>query len=339
MRCRFARGLVFLCCICVTQVVRGEEKFAEPIKVDLERFEAPSEDDRKNVSDWILDLESTTMLAEKLAVAVTGESYFATEMDDGETVNARRFAFTWAIDNTKDRDRIVFGDESIINPVVWDGRDALLQYSNAFQYDRLRLGDTYHEAVGTDIRDPSKVSFVTRSLKMHGVFFPVCAASTTASEIYTGGTFKENELHIGSKNLVGIHKMRDLVLAEFEYRPTPVMSYFRVAVFRDGDPIQIEDFMTYLRKELPPLNPVDPSKRDRDELEKLHRQLRPQASGQVNWTRVGDLHLPVALKTRRGGSPRDRNQAQFSWKVNDEVPATAFSTERLGRTGPLAVLE
>ena len=73
-------------------------------KVDWQRFRVPTPQDRKRLGNWILELQSRTMVVDRLAVDVSGEKYIGAKVDGSERVVARRFAYTWAIDHQEDRE-------------------------------------------------------------------------------------------------------------------------------------------------------------------------------------------------------------------------------------------
>ena len=73
-------------------------------EVAWHRFRVPTTQDRKRLGSWIVELQSRTMVVDRLAVDVSGEKYIGAKVDGSERVVARRFAYTWAIDHQEDRE-------------------------------------------------------------------------------------------------------------------------------------------------------------------------------------------------------------------------------------------
>ncbi|MGI9472032.1 MAG: hypothetical protein ACR2NZ_10890, partial [Rubripirellula sp.] len=138
--------------------------------------------------------------------------------------------------------------------------------------------------------------------------------------------------------LVGVREVGGSLQAEFEYRPTPKTAYLRVISFRDKVPVQVDDFVAYDDK-LPARDPAKKWERRFEELMELHQAVKPWARTFSKWTRVGELHLPTSIHSMTLASPNAVEvNAEFSWKVNQQVPDAVFALETVGQVGPLTLL-
>ena len=335
----FMQLLFAIHCICIADSpgvpIRNDAK--DLIQIDLLKFRDPTREDRRKIEEWSLDLESTSMLANRIGVSVTGETYLAAELERGETVNAKRFSFAWVIDNEKDRERLIYRSGSIIDPIVVDPNATRIMLANSSEFDQLRVKDVFHGASGATRYKPSKTKSLNSMLKICGMFFPICGVTSTAISIHSGRAFDKGGCHFDVENLVGIYRKRDHVIAEFEYRPMPEVAYVRVVCFNDGDPVQIDDLIAL------GVPAVDTKKlgvkRDRKELQKLHKKLKPRARTLSKWSRIGDLHLPTSIHSMTLAGPNAVEvKADFTWSINSQVPDSVFTVESVGHLGPLAIL-
>ena len=156
--------------------------------------------------------------------------------------------------------------------------------------------------------------------------------------LYTGQKFKLDDAGLKISHLVGVRHIGDTLQAEFEYRPVDAMVYLRVISFRDELPVQVDDFVGYDLK----LKKRDPTKKweaDYEELMELHQIVKPKARTFTTWKKHGELRLPTSIHSMTLTGPNAVElKAQFRWKLNDEVPVSAFALETVGQVGPLTIL-
>ena len=226
------------------KLIAGETAKHPHVAVDWTRFRVPSNQDRKLLRNWILELQSRSMVVDRLAVDVSGEKYIGAKVDGSERLVARRFAFKWAIDHRKDRERLVFADQSLLGAPAKKMGQAYLIDSQALSYDQLRIRDLFHGATGKKVHPPSRTKSLNARFRLCGVFDPICATTGGVISIATGNAFERNKCQLHQKNLIGIYKQQDLTVAAFEYQPVPKLIFVRVASFRDDVPVQVDDFLS-----------------------------------------------------------------------------------------------
>ena len=331
--------VLVVCCLaspCEADLAARELDGNDVVSVDLRRFQVPRLQDRELLHDWLMDLQSKTMEADRLGVDVSGERYLAAKVDGRDRVTARRFAFTWVIDNKGDRERLVFGDQSLIAdfPELEKSNHAI--YSRASAYDQLRLNRWFHGATGNQLHKASMTKSLNARFKLCGVFYPICGSTGSVVSISTGRAFDRTGCQLHARNLIGVYRIDDLVIAAFEYQPASDLIYLRVAVFRSAVPVQVDDFVS-LGSDL--LHVAELGKqRGPEELSALHKVVKPYARTVSRWRTVGGIHLPYSLHSlTMGGDQVFEVKAQFQWKVGQQIPESVFSVEGLGRTSPLAM--
>lgn len=305
-------------------------------KVDLRRFKVPTDQQRKLLRDWILDLQSRNLMVDRLAVAVTGEKYIGAKVGGAERIVARRFAFTWIVDHPGDRERLVFADQSLLGTFMKPVRGAYLIDSQASAYDQLRTKHWFHGATGTQVHTPSTSKSLNERFKLCGVFDPICATTGGVISIATGNAFHRSKCQLHAKNLIGVYGEADLAFAAFEYRPVPELIFVRVAVFRRSSPVQIDDFVS-LGSDLVQVAELG-DQRGQQELSSLHKILKLHARTKSTWADVNGMQLPLKLHALTLGGVQDFEvHAKFEWKLDSQIPDSVFAVEKLGVVSPLAV--
>ena len=317
-------------------LVASELDGHDVIPVDLRRFHVPDSQDRELLHDWLIDLQSKTMEIDRLGVDVSGERYAAAKVDGVDRVIARRFAFTWVIDNKGDRERLVFGDQSLIGPAPELIKSTHTIYSRASAYDQLRLNRWFHGATGNQVHKASMTKSLNARFKLCGVFYPICGSTGSVVSISTGRAFDRTGCQLHARNLIGVYRVNDLVIAAFEYQPAPDLIYLRVAVFRSSVPVQVDDFVS-LGSDLLQVAELG-KKRGPEELSSLHKVVKPYARTVSRWRTVRGMQLPSSLHSLTlGGDHVFEVKAQFQWKVGEQIPESVFAVEGLGRTSPLGM--
>ena len=278
---------------CLPRVWADDPVGSETVEIDLRKLRVPSASDRKLIREWILDLQTKSMIFDRLAVDVTGEKFIGARVGKTDTIVARRFAFTWVIDQPGARERLVFADQSLLHSAKRQVDGVFLVDSNASAYDQLKLGDLYYGASCKQIYQPSKTG-----LSMHvsgvAVFLTLCATTAGAVSIITGKVFDRNLIQLHLKNLIGIYRKADLTIAAFEYRPAQDLIFLRVAVFRNAVPVQVDDHVSLGSDRLQLAELGD--KRGKDELLALHKLLTLHARNRSTWANFEDVPLPVAMR-------------------------------------------
>lgn len=345
----FSRWMLLICCfsitstselLCLDSTSVGKKLMADEVakhghaEVDWTRFRVPTNQDRKMLGHWILELQSRSMMVDRLAVDVSGEKYIVAKVDGSERLVARRFAFTWAIDHQEDRERMVFADQSLLGtPAKKNGQSYLID-SQASSYDQLRIKDLFYGATGKKVHPPSRSKSLNARFRLCGVFDPICATTGGVISIATGNAFERNKCQLHAKNLIGVYKQQDLTVAAFEYQPVPQLIFVRVASFRDDVPVQVEDFLS-LGSDLTQVLELGDHRGQR-ELELLQKIVRPHARTTSAWALVAGVQLPVKLLSLTLGGKQDFEvKAEFQWKIGRQVPDSVFDGENLGSSTPL----
>ena len=305
-------------------------------EVDWRRFRVPTPEDRKRLGNWILELQSRTMVVDRLAVDVSGEKYIGAKVDGSERVVARRFAFTWAVDHQEDRERMVFADQSLLEaPMKKNGKVYLID-SQASSYDQLRIKDWFHGATGKQVHPASRSKSLNARFRLCGVFDPICATTGGVVGIVTGNAFERNKCQLHKKNLIGIYQQQDLTVAAFEYQPVPQLIFVRVATFRDAVPVQVDDFLS-LGSDLTQVLELG-DRRGQKELSLLQKIVKPHARTTSVWASVTGVQLPVKLHSLTLGGEQDFEvTAAFEWRIGSQVHDLVFDAGNLGSTSPLAL--
>ena len=321
---------------CLPRVWADDPVGSETVEIDLRKMRVPSASDRKLIREWILDLQTKSMMFDRLAVDVTGEKFIGARVEKTDTIVARRFAFTWVIDQLGARERLVFADQSLLHSAKRQVDGVFLVDSNASAYDQLKLGDLYYGASGKQIHQPSKNRSLNARFRRCGVFDPVCATTAGAVSIITGKVFDRNLIQLHLKNLIGIYRKADLTIAAFEYRPAQDLIFLRVAVFRNAVPVQVDDHVSLGSDRLQLAELGD--KRGNDELLALHKLLTLHARNRSTWANFEDVPLPVAMHAMTVGGEQDFEvRANFKWTLKASIPETVFALETVGVASPLTV--
>ncbi len=304
--------------------------------VDWHRFRVPTPQDHKQLTSWIVGLQSRTMVVDRLAVDVSGEKYIGAKVDGSERIVARRFAYTWAIDHQEDRERMVFADQSLLGEPMKKTGKAYLVDSQALSYDQLRIKDWFHGATGKLVHQPSKSKSLNTRFRLCGVFDPICATTGGVVSVVTGNAFERNKCQLHEKNLIGIYKQQDLTVAAFEYEPAPQLLFVRVATFRDAVAVQVEDFLS-LGSDLTQVLELG-DHRGQKELSLLGQIVKPYARTKSVWASLRGVQLPVKLISLTLGGEQDFEvKAEFHWRIGSQVSDAIFDAENLGATSPLAL--
>ena len=318
--------------------LQAQSPVADRIDVDLSRFIDPDPKQREKIAECLLNIETMVLQVDQLGVVVVGEYFIGGRVSDKQRVNAFRFGYSWCIDQHNDRERLAYADQTIVDPIMIEGPKTRVMTNSSHHYDRVRLGTTNHEAVGSAVRAPSEASIVSGALQRRGVFYPLIAPLDTAVGIYMGQRFSPSDTGLAIDRLVGTREFGGLLQAEFEFRPTRAMEYLRVISFRDSVPVQVDDFIAY-DTTLPARDATKKWERNFEELMELHQVVKPKARTFSKWTRVGELRLPTSIHSMTLSGPNAVEvKADFTWKVNEQVPVSAFALETVGQVGPLTIL-
>lgn len=326
----------------VPQRLEAEENVRKIIELNVERFESVSAKDKKLIQEWLIDLESTPLLAERLAVVVTGAYFTGGKMARSETAQARQFVFCWANRDGTKQQRVILRDESLLDPVVQtQGEDRFMQ-TNATSLDQLRLGERFRESMGIQVLPASKESRLNNRIRLAGVFYPIVATTATAMEWYRGSACQATSARVEIERLTGVYRDREMTIAEFYYQSTPKAVLHRFVVFRDGVPIQTEDRLAvHDGEEFRAIRLLDLSPEDLKQLKMTRQKASPIARTNAEWGTVEpDLKLPSHIRSQTISGPHSIEvEAKCVWFVNEEVKSVLFEHASVGKLAPLQLLE
>jgi len=319
-----------------TGAIANEPAVLSREAVDLRKLRVPTEMDRNLLKSWLTDLQSRSMLVDRMAVDVSGEKYIGAQVGGSERIVARRFAFTWVIDHQWDRERLVFADQSLLGSAIQPTGNAYLIDSQASAYDQIRIKRRFHGASGKQVHPPSTTKSLNARFKLCGVFDPICATTGGVISITTGNAFDRSKCQLHVKNLIGIYRHAGLTLTAFEFQPVPELIFVRVASFRRSVPVQVDDFVS-LGTDLLQVAQLGDN-RGQKELSSLHKILKPYAQTTSAWDSVDSVLLPVKLHSLTLGGEQDFEvKADFQWKLGSQIPDSVFEVENLGVSSPLAL--
>jgi hypothetical protein len=338
----------FVSCLAVGWMVAAtaccakEPRDAE-FKIAVEKIQPVTPEMKRQVQEWIIDLESTPLLASKLAVVVTGEYFTGGTKQGVESVNAKQFAMCWATqEGTKDQ-RVIFQEQSLLDPVLREADGGRYMQSSSNDLDQLKKRDKYFEASGRRVYPESTKPRLEQPLKLAGAFYPITAATATVTEWYRGSVAKPTSARVEIERLTGFYRQGDRVVAEFYYQSSEISVLHRLVVFKQGVPVQVEDRMAFAFKSNDRFRIVSLLRPEQDDLEQMQRTRKeaiPLALTRIQWGKIEpDLRVPIALDAKTVNGPNAIEAvAKCVWFVNDEVSPVIFDARSVGLLTPLELI-
>lgn len=313
------------------------EKLPEPLAVKLEGFGKPSDAEKKEIDQYLLELELVPKMADRIAFVATGTYFLAGKGKEAHISNLRHYAIGWSLDNGQDRERLMVINQRLLNPKVVDRDRLRMMQSDTSQLDRLRVKSTYHEADGSVIYEPGPKSQIEDSLRARSVFFPTRAATKTPLSCWTGQAFDYSKPSVTIERLVGTQRMEQATVALFEYRPADFYVFYVGLSFVDGSPVQCDAWRQFRPQESESAPP-----RSDEEIEKERDELMSGAKHvarvQSRWRQLGAHAVPVFI---HGVTLDDVYEvelvAEIQWFVNDQVNPESFQADSIRQIGPFAV--
>ncbi len=316
---------------------RPGEKPPEVIDIDLTRFSPASDDEKKQVEQWLLELDLVSMVADRVAFTATGTYFFAGKGKEKHITNLIQYAIGWGLDNREDRERLLVVNQRLLNPNIVDQDKWRLMRSDTSELDRLRIKSDYHEADGSSRYTPSPKSTIQDSLERAHVFFPTRAATNSPISCWSGQAIDRSKPMVTIDKMQGIQKVGNHTVALFEYYPTDFYVYFVSLAFLDGSPVQRDGWRQF--REIKDKDDASPTPEQiQAEREYLRSTAKRVARTQSKWKQLETHAVPVWIK----GSTLDdfydvELVADIQWYVNDQVNPEAFNPETLQNLGPFSV--
>ncbi|MEM8667562.1 MAG: hypothetical protein AAGG48_08615 [Planctomycetota bacterium] len=329
--------LSVFCCLPTLTFSRADETKSELIEIDSTKIETVDDDLRRKIQDWIIDLESVPLLADQLAVVVTGSYFSGGRVAGGDTVNGRQFTIGWATQKGTRNQRIILQDEGLLDPIFNDGKDERFMRANASGMDQLKMGDRYFEALGLQVRPESKKSKLESQFKQSGLFYPTTATTATATEWYRGTASEPISARVEIERLTGAYEQDGSTIVEFLYQSSDRAILYRYVVFRDGVPIQVEDQMAISDSgRFRRISLLNPQKEDEEQLKDTRSKAVTVARTQSKWVTVkGDFKLPVEMKSVTTKGPHAIEvTAKCMWLLKEQVKPEIFASRTVGAMTP-----
>ena len=320
----------------------AQDKSREPvpkvIEIDLTKFKSPSDEEKSQVEQWLLELDLVPMVADRVAFTATGTYFFGGKGKEKHIANLRQYAIGWCLDNREDRERLLVINQQLLNPNIVDQGKWRLMQSNTSELDRLRIKSLYHEANGSSVYEPGPKSHIQDSFERANAFFPTRAATCSPTSCWSGMAIDRSKPMVTIDKMQGIQKIGQHTIALFEYQPVDYYVYFVGLAFLDGSPVQYEGWRQFRREE--DKNNQSPTPEQKQaEREYLRSTAKRVSRMQSKWKRLETYAVPIWIQ----GSTLDdfydiELVADIQWFVNDQVNPEAFNAATLQGLGPFSVM-
>ncbi|MDA9856942.1 hypothetical protein N9D23_02390 [Rubripirellula sp.] len=318
------------------------EKKPSDFEIDVAKLEPVTPETKHAIQDCLIDLESTPLLVQRLAVVVTGEVFTGGRIEGQEAVNAKQFAIGWVTQAGAKNQRVIFQGASLLNPVLRDRDGQRYVQSSANSFDQLKRGDEYFEARGPKRYPMSRKPRLAPLLKVSGVFYPTTATTATATEWYRGSAANPLAARVEIERLVSSYQEGKKTIAEFYYQSNDSAVLHRFIVFEGGVPIQVEDRMamsTPGRFRLVSL--LQPKSADLEQMKRTRESAVPVARTQTKWKKIqADLQVPIEIRSRTINGPHAIEfVANCVWLTNEKIKPVAFEPTSVGTLTPLQLID
>lgn len=315
----------------------SDELSPKVVDCDLSNFEAPTEEEKKQVEEWLLDLDLVSLLADRIAFTATGTYFLSGKESEKHISNLRQYAIGWSLDNRGDRERLVFADQRLLNADVIDQGEWRMMKSDSSRLDQLRLKSQFHEANGSTVYAAGPKSQIYDGLQREGVFFPTRAATSNPTACWAGQAIDRSKPMVTIDRLQGIRMIGAQTAALFEFRPADFYVMFVCIVFRDGAPVQCESWRQFRRQQDREIRVPTPEQAQQ-EREYLMSTAKRVARVQSKWKTIETCAVPTWI---HGVTMNDMHEvelvADIEWYVNKQVNEESFSPDNVSQLGPFAV--
>jgi hypothetical protein len=312
-------------------------KAPKALDIQLKGFQTPEEADKKQIEQWLLELDLVPMLADRVAFAATGTIFFGGKGNESHISNLRQFAIGWSLDNREDRERLLVINQRVLGPEVRDLDQSQYMFSTTSELDRLRIKTQYHEANGSQRLEPGPTSKLQEKLERSNTFFPTRAVTASPISIWQGRTMNRSNPSVNIDRLQGIQRIGAHTVALFEYRPADFYVFLEGIAFLDGSPVQCDSWRQIRRDS-------DIAKRDPtpEQIQAERDFVRANATRisriQSIWQKTDTHAVPVLIRGITLDDVYDVElTAEIRWYVNEQVNPLTFQVETLQQLGPLAV--
>ncbi len=313
------------------------EKLPEPMTIKLEGFGKPSDAEKKEIDQYLLELELVPKMADRIAFVATGTYFLAGKGKEAHISNLRQYAIGWSLDNRQDRERLMVINQRLLNPKVIDRDRLRMMQSDTSQLDRLRVKSVYHEANGSSIYKPGQKSQIEDNLRSQSVFFPTRAAIKTPLSCWTGQALDYSKPSVTLGHLIGTQKIGRATVALFEYHPADFYVFYVALSFVDGSPVQCDAWRQFRQREDKP-TPTPSEEEIEKERDELMSGAKHVARVQSKWQQLGAHAVPIVI---HGVTLDDVYEvelfAEIQWFVNDHVNPGSFQVDSIGQLGPFSV--
>ncbi|MDG2221632.1 MAG: hypothetical protein P8L85_09640 [Rubripirellula sp.] len=339
----FRVSACFLCGYLLTlSLAFAAEKKPSGFEIDVAKLKSVTPETKHQIQDWLIDLESTPLLVQRLAVVITGEVFTGGKIGEKETVNAKQFAIAWVTQAGTKNQRVIFQDASLLDPVVQDRDGQRYVQSNANALDQLKRGDEYFEARGLKRYPLSRKPRLSPLLKISGVFYPITATTATATEWYRGSAATPLTARVEIERLVNSYQQGEKTIAEFYYQSNDSAVLYRYVVFEGGVPVRVEDRMAMSspgRFRLVSL--LQPKSADLEQMQQTREAAVLVARTQAKWEKLqADLQVPIEIRSRTINGPHAIEFAvKCVWLANEKIKPVVFEPTSVGKLTPLQLIE
>jgi hypothetical protein len=315
-----------------------QKQLPEVIEIELTRFQPPSDEDRKQVEQWLLELDLVSMVADHIAFTATGTFFFAGKGKEEHITNLLQYAIGWCLDNRQDRERLLVINQQLLNPDIIDQEKWRLMQSDTSELDQLRIKSLYHEANGSVRYQASPKSRIQNSLESAHTFFPTRAATSNPMTCWSGQAMDRSKPMVTIDKLAGIQTIGKHTVAMFEFHPADFYVFYVSLAFLDGAPVQVDGWRQF-RRVADKDNPSPTPAQIEAEREYLLSTAKRVARTQSKWTKLETCAVPVWIQ---GSTLNDFYDvevvANIQWYVNEQVNPQAFDPESLQQLGPFSVV-
>jgi hypothetical protein len=307
------------------------------VEIELNRFQPPTEDDKKQIEQWLLELDLVPLLADRVAFAATGTVFFAGKGDESQISNLRQFAIGWSLDNREDRERLMVINQPLLAPITREQDMSQIMHSNTSQLDQLRIKRQYHEASGLIRLESGPTSKLRERLERANTFFPTRAATSSPIASWQGRSIDRSNPTVTIDRLQGIQRIGAHTVALFEFRPADFYVFLVGIAFLDGSPVQCDSWRQFRRA-----NDIENAQPTPEQSESQRLYVRSNATRvarvQSIWQKTETHSVPVWIHGVTLNDAYDVELlAEIRWYVNDQVNPLVFQLETLQQLGPLAV--
>ena len=307
---------------------RSSIKFEPYHPVDHTQFRKPSDAERIEIESFLLELELSIRIANKIGCTASGQYFFFSREPEQRATSIKYFSMGWVIDNQNDAERIILTNQEQLVPIrqhpSWT-----INHSQDISIDQIRLGRQIHEANGPAVFPVTRQARLTKVLKNMGLFFPMRAVISHPLDCWSGRAVNHRQEMMNSDRLTGVQKHGKNSIALFHFTPTDFYDFFVTIYFKEGLPIQT-DFWRYL---------IAPKEaRDQVTQDPIPERLGAAvhvATTRTQWKKYGENHFPRSLQSwTNHDTPKIELHTDLQWIVNEQINESVFDYETCGKISP-----